>query len=197
MVPDAPILDAPPVERTLLSPEKRLCSSRLRFAARGDALRPPRKRTGPLDIWRSTPPTEPRGMVPDAAIPDAPSVLRTLLSPQKRRRYSRLRFAARSDAPPPPQAQSPPHDIWSFTTPTEPRGTVPDSPIPDAPPVLRTLLSPQKRARGGPLSVGQNPLSGPYIAQGTPNEKFLIDGDRQWQSAPTAFLRFGGGRDRQ
>jgi hypothetical protein len=46
----------------------------------------------------------------------------------------------------------------------------------------RALLAPQKTRPGGPLSDGQNALCGPYIAQGTPNQKYLSKSDRQWQS---------------
>jgi hypothetical protein len=44
-------------------------------------------------------PAEPLGTVPNTPIPEAPPVLRTLLAPPKRRRYSRWRFCKESDLP--------------------------------------------------------------------------------------------------
>jgi len=55
---------------------------------------PPKHDCSP-HVQRCTTPIDPSGMVPNTPIPEAPPVLRTLLAPQKRRRYSRWRFAAR------------------------------------------------------------------------------------------------------
>jgi hypothetical protein len=66
------------------------------------------------------------------------SVERTLLAPHKRRRYSCFRllgFAPKNSVTSP--------SIFS-TMPTEPRGMVQDSPIPDTPMLERTLLAPKK-----------------------------------------------------
>jgi len=145
--------------------------------------------------------TEPRSMVRGSPILDAPPVDRALLAPGAWRLAPKLQplafcFKGRLTAPPPPE-QTGPRDTQSSTMHTEPRGIITDTPISDAPPVKRALLAPHKRARGGPLSVGQNALCGPCIAQGTPNQKCLSKSDRQWQSVSVAFLRFGGNSDRQ
>jgi hypothetical protein len=198
MVRGSPIVDAPPVDRALLAPQKRRSYSRWRFAARGDSLPPP-----PLSKLGPVIPRAPQCIPSRAAWLQIP-LYQT--HPQVRGRSWRLINAkvtavgvllpGEAHCPPPPEPTFPLNPGRS-TTPTAPRNTVPDASCKDSAPVKRALLAPQKRARGGPLSDGQNALCGPYIAQGTPNQKYLSKNDRQWQSVWVAFLRFGGDLDRQ
>jgi hypothetical protein len=66
---------------------------------------------------------------------------RTLLAPHKRRRYSCFRLLQGEFAPK-NSVTSP--SIFRSAMPTEPRGMVQDSPIPDTPMLERTLLAPKK-----------------------------------------------------
>jgi hypothetical protein len=151
-------MDAPTVPMTGLAPQRIACCGVFTICCKGSLppdfhQHPSRGHLVP-HTWRFTRLTEPRGMVPDSSVPDAPPVERTLLAPHKRRRYSCFRFAARGVCPPKKLSHFALH-IQICTMPTEPRGMVQDSPIPDTPMLERTLLAPKKRRCEKRLSFGE------------------------------------------
>lgn len=91
---DASISDAPEFMRAGLSPQKRAYRSRLTICCKGISQTPQLSRLA-LKIRSFTPPNETRGTVPNSPRLDAPSVLRTLLSPKRRLCSSYFRVATR------------------------------------------------------------------------------------------------------
>jgi hypothetical protein len=133
-------MDAPTVPMTGLAPQRIACCGvydLLQGVCPRFHQHPSRGHLVP-HTWRFTRLTEPRGMVPDSSVPDAPPVEDA--SGASKRRYSCFRLL--QGVCPKKLSHFALH-IQICTMPTEPRGMVQDSPIPDTPMLERTLLAPK------------------------------------------------------